>query len=510
MLLVSAAVIVALANPAQSNQLGTVTFPTSCSSAVQPTIERGVALLHSFQYEEAAQAFDDAARRDLSCAMCHWGKAMTLYHQLWDWPNADALQKGRREIADAQRVGAKTARERGYLAAAAAFFNAPLAAAHARRIRAYSRQMAVMHRQFPDDGEATAFYALSLVAIADEHVNDLANLRRAIELLNPLLHEQPNHPGAAHYLIHAADRPQLAPLGLEAARVYADIAPDSSHALHMPSHIFVRLGMWQETITANLRAAAAGKQAALEHRGDYTYQVHAIDYLNYAYLQLGKGSSARALLDDLNDVPTASDKEKASDRAYSAGHAAIEEHRWSDAAALPLAALDITWLRDAYWARAMGAARSGDVAAARYNLVKYRESLRESRDRDVMSVQQLEAEAWVFFAEGNVTRSIRLLRRAAEREATEGGDEVSVPAREMLADLLFELKRPREALNAYEMVLKATPNRFDALLGAARAADALNMNNVAVQHYRQLLRVAAPDADRPELETARAYVAAAR
>src|SRR5882672_1327920 len=303
MMLLGALVVGILALPqvAGADQLGTVVFPTSSSSTVQPTMERGVALLHSFQYEEAAQAFDEAAHRDTSCAMCHWGKAMTLYHQLWDWPTTNALKEGRRETARAQQLGAKTARERGYIAAAAAFFGAPRAATHAGRIRAYSRQLATLHRRFPQDGEAAAFYALSLVALAGEHVDDLANLRQAISILDPLLRQQPNHPGAAHYLIHAADRPELAPLGLEAARTYASIAPHSSHALHMPSHIFVRLGMWEETIALNLRAAASGAHAAMEHRGDYTYQIHAMDYLRYAYLQRGMESKALALQNELSD-----------------------------------------------------------------------------------------------------------------------------------------------------------------------------------------------------------------
>ena len=499
----------------QLNQLGTVIFPTSASSAVQPTIERGVAFLHSFQYEEAAQAFEDASRRDASCAMCHWGKAMTLYHPLFgEWPTTEAMAEGRQEVALAQQPGAKTARERGYIAAAAAFFYAPPTMTHAGRIQAYSRQLATLHRQFPDDGEATAFYALSLVALAAEHVNALANQRQAISILAPLLHQQPNHPGAAHYLIHAADRPELARLGLEAARAYANIAPDSSHALHMPSHIFVRLGLWEETIALNLRAAVSGAHAAMEHRADYTYQIHAMEYLNYAYLQRGMESKARALLDELGNVPGASDDEKAADRAIFAGRAAIESHRWTEAAAMPIPKLSPGWLTETFWTRAIGAARSGDVGTARQNLVSLRESvhaLLAGRDAGSqlageMPILQQEAEAWVAFAEGNRDQALKYLRRAADREAADGGESVTVPAREMLADMLFELKRPREALNAYQAVLKAAPNRFDALLGAARAADALGMNAQVREYYRQLIAVAAPDAARPEMDTARAYL----
>jgi hypothetical protein len=502
-------VVIALmmAHASQTGQLGTVSFPTSAAGEVQPIVERAVALLHSFQYQEASDAFEEAAQRDPSCAMCHWGKAMALYQQLWEWPNADVIEQGRREIAEGQRIGPPTPREHAYLAAAAAFFNPPPAVSHARRIRAYSRAMATVHRENPADGEATAFYALSLLALADANVDADANRRRAIDLLTRLFHQQPNHPGAAHYLIHAADRPDLARFGLEAAQAYAEIAPDSSHALHMPSHIFVRLGMWTETAQTNVRAAAAGKRAAAEGRGDYTYQVHALDYVQYAYLQLGKSASARALLDELRDVPTASENEKTSDRLMSAGRAALEEHRWGEAAALPLPAIDQSWLRDAYWARAIGAARGGDAVSARQNLDAYRATVRPGAS---IPIQQLEADAWVAFAEKRSRVAIRALRQAGERERREGGDETAIPAREMLADLLFELQRPSEALHEYRAVLLTAPRRFDALLGAARAANALRMKQESARYYKQLLEVAAPEADRPELDIARAYIESAR
>ena len=505
---------VALAPTAAADHLGTVVFPTSCSSSVRPTIERGVALLHSFQYDEAAQQFDVAAHRDPSCAMCHWGKAMTLYHPLFEWPAADALKEGRQEMARARQIGAKTARERAYITATSAFFDAPAAAIPADRIRAYSHQLAALRRRFPQDGEATAFYALSLIALAGEHVDSLTNLRQAITMLDPLRRQQPGHPGAAHYLIHAADRPELAPLGLNAARAYADIAPDSSHALHMPSHIFVRLGLWEEVIALNLRAATSGAHAAMEHRGDYTYQIHAMDYLRYAYLQRGLESKAWALLDELNDVPAAPEKEKLADRADFAGRMAIELHRWSEAAMLPIPNLDASWLSETFWARAIGAARSGDVRSARENLVRLRESVGAlqvgrpagSAGTAEIPILQQEAEAWVAFADGKTDLALNQLRRAADRETADGGESVAVPARELLGDLLFEMKRPAESLTEYQSVLTSAPNRFNALLGAAHAADALGLASKVRDYYRQLIAVAAPDADRPEIEVARVYL----
>lgn len=494
-------------------KLGTVTFPISCAPEVQSAFERGVALLHSFQYEEATRTFDEIGRQDARCAMGHWGKAMTLYHQLWDWPTPRRLSESRRELARARALGPRTPRERAYIAAAETFFQRRHRNDHAARIQAYSRALAALHRDFPSDHEATAFYALSLVALAGENVDRLANLRQAIGLLQPLLREQPNHPGAAHYLIHAADTPDLAPQGLDAATVYADIAPDSSHALHMPSHIFVRLGMWSETIASNLRAAAAGAQAVREHRGDANYQLHAMDYLAYAYLQDGEESKARAVIQQLDDVPGASSDDLSDRRAYFAARAALELHRWAEASALPVPTLRPALLSDTYQARAIGAALNGDVAAARHSLTQLREAVRSrkaGRRKEGYEVSAnkpvdlAEAEAFVMFAEGRVDEALPELRRAADQEDAEGDELLGVPAREMLGDLLLDLKRPAEALEAYRTVLKAFPNRFNALFGAARAAR-LARDIPASQEYRQrLLAVAAPDGDRPEIQEVKA------
>ncbi len=497
----------------QQGGLGVVSFPTSSSSAAQPHIERGVALLHSFQYDEAALEFDTGLLVDTSCAMCHWGKAMTRFHPLWgEWPTTDSFQRGREDLMRAQQTGARTARERGYLAAAAAFFNAPPSTTRRGRLRAYVRQFAVLHRQEPDDDEAASFYALSLLALGADGVDDLSNRRRAIETLEVVLRRQPRHPGAVHYLIHATDRPDLAARGLAAARAYADIAPDSSHALHMPSHIFVRLGMWPEAIATNLRAAVAGAQAVIAHHGDYTYQIHALEFLNYAYLQWGLEAKAREQHNALSTVPGASDEEKLADRASFEARAAVELHRWEEAAALPLPALDPSWLADAYWARTIGAARLHNVADARTNLAKFTESQGAlvagmgagAHIPPAMRIALLEAEAWVAFAEGRDDAAVTLLRQAAKLDASEVGESVVVPAREMLADLLLDLRRPAEAKREYDAVLRAAPNRFNALLGAARASDAVGARTSAQASYRRLIEMVAPDADREELREARA------
>src|SRR5579871_1097148 len=268
----------------KSASLGSVSFPTSCTPAAQKTVERGVALLHSFQYQQVEQTFSEAVQQDPHCAIAYWGKAMGLYHQLWDFPKPATLGEGRDDVQQGQRLGSGTDRERAYLAAAAAFYQDDPKLTHLDRRRAYSRAMAQLHQKYPDDHEGAAFYALALIALAGDGDNETANRQQAIAILRPLFQKFPDNPGMAHYMIHATDTPQLAAQGLDAARAYAKIAPASSHALHMPSHIFVRLGLWQECINSNLAAASAAAQATQAHLADASYQFHAMDFLDYAYL----------------------------------------------------------------------------------------------------------------------------------------------------------------------------------------------------------------------------------
>jgi len=247
---------------AASGQLGKVDFPTSCTAEVQPLLERGLALLHSFQYTESEKTFADASTRDPKCAIAHWGKAMATYLQIWEFPNDKTLKGGRKEIEKAQKLHPPLPREQDFINAAAAFFQNKSKMSHAARIQAYSSALERLHAQSPADVEISAFYALSLIALAEEDVDNIANRKKAISILDPLLQSRPDHPGVAHYLIHAADRPEFASQGLEAARRYAAIAPDSAHALHMPSHIFVRLGLWQDSIASNIAANTSGAHAA--------------------------------------------------------------------------------------------------------------------------------------------------------------------------------------------------------------------------------------------------------
>jgi predicted Zn-dependent protease len=364
--------------------------------------------------------------------------------------------------------------------------------------------------------EFSAFYALSLVSLAEEDVDTTANLKKAISILDPLLQQHPDHPGVAHYLIHATDRPEFAAQGLDAARRYAAIAPDSAHALHMPSHIFVRLGLWQDSITSNIAANASGAHAAEMHLAESHYQTHAMDFLSYSYLQSGQEAKAREVIEHISHVVGATDEAKADHRAYLAARTALELHRWKEAAALPVPAIRKNWQDTTYWARAIGAARSGDIARGEADVKELTQLVADREKRSKKSGYTVsrekatdlrEAEAWLAFAKGNPDEALQELRAAADRQDKDGGESVGIPAREMLADMLLELKRPAEALAEYKTVLKNSPNRFDGFLGAARSAQAAGDSGGAQSYYAKLAEICAPGADRPELAESRSYVA---
>ncbi len=500
----------------QSRGVGKVNFPTSCSAEAQGSLEKGLALLHSFQYEESAQAFSEAAQRDGQCAMAYWGKAMSLDHQLWDFPNVATVAEGRKDIEQAQKLGPQTPREREYIAAAFAFYQDDPKLTHTARVQAYSTAMQKLYADNPQDVEAGAFYALSLVTLAQDGVDDLGNRRKAIAILNPLFEKQPNDPGLAHYLIHASDVPELAPEGLPAARVYAKIAPDSSHATHMPSHIFRRLGLWQEMINSNIAAMAAAAEATEQHRGDASYEFHPMDFLDYGYLQAGEESKARQLIVEATSVPGAGAEQIADHQGLYAAVNAIELHSWKEAASLAIPKERFLWQDTTYWARAIGAARSGDVNGAREDAQKLAEILKAQAAHQkelgnqvpAQRVEEREVDGWLAYAEGKSDEAVADLRGVAEFEESDREDPVCVPAREMLADLLLELKRPKESLAEYQAVLKDYPNRFDALYGAARASEATANSQQARDFYAQIVKISSPGADRPELRAARDFVAA--
>jgi tetratricopeptide (TPR) repeat protein len=504
-------------------QLGTVNFPVSCTPEAQRTFEKGVALLHSFWYEEAEKTFGDAAKQDPKCAMAYWGEAMSQWHQLWNRPDAATIRQASAELEQADELRAPTARERDYVHALQAFYSNKPKADHEARARAYSAAMEQVYVKYPDDHEAAAFYALSLLASEPDDDTTFANRKKAGAILEKLFAEEPNHPGIAHYLIHTYDKPQLAQLGLPAARRYAQIAPAAPHALHMPSHIFARLGLWQDDIDSNLASIAATRKATEMHMGGEGHQFHAMDYLVYAYMQSGREADALKVVEEVKAMAPMKDM-------YGMGYDprtnaliafparyAMEMHHWTEAAAL-------TPNPDAtggdgsitYWARAIGAARSGNVAQARSDIehiAAIHKSLIEKKKKnfaEAVEQDRKEATAWLDHAEGRNEAAIASLRAIAEKQEASGDEsDYETPAREMLGDMLLDMKHPEQALAEYKTSLKFFPNRFNSLYGAAQAAELAGQASEAGEYYAVLVKTCAGGSSaRPELAKAKQAVVA--
>ena len=463
-----------------SGALGTVEFPVSCSARAQESFTRGVALLHSFTYEESAEAFRDAAAKDAGCAMAHWGLAMTEYHQMWPpYAGPAELKRGSAEIEAARALKPPTGREKNYVAALGVFYDGWEQRGHAVRAEAYRNAMQCLHERNPKDQEAAVFYALALIATASPEDKTYANQREAAALLEPVFAANADHPGVPHYLIHAYDNPVLAAQGVAAARAYSKIAPDLSHALHMPSHIFTRLGMWEESISSNIAAAAAARR----HR-DRGEELHAQDYLTYAYLQLGRNGEAEKIRDHLppapvNANPTSLFKFNYAKAAIRA-RCALEQQHWEEAENLaPEAGVQAQVAAISHWAAALGAAHTGNLAAARRQTEEVRRLSAELTEKgDSYWAQQTailgeEAGGWLALADHRTYDALRLLRMAAEHEDATEKHSVTPgairPARELLGDLLMEMHQPKEALAAYEKVLGLAPGRRNAMQGAAEA-----------------------------------------
>ena len=473
-------------------KLGHVNFPTSCKPEVQETFTRGLALLHSFAYVEASRAFTEVAAKDPDCAMAWWGIAMSNFHPIWGPPTESEFATGREAAQKAAAVGAPTPRERDYIAAIGAFYQGD-SVPHPARAAAFEQAMAGVAERNPEDRETTIFHALAILGVAYNSPPDktYARQKRAAEILNRLLPLEPEHPGIAHYMIHSFDYPALAELALPAARAYAKIAPSAPHALHMPSHIFTRLGMWQESIESNLASAKTAQAwIARTHPGATAFDaLHASDYLEYAYLQTGQDAKARHLVEGVGkvasfDIPS-----------FSAGFAlaaiparyALERRAWREAAALTVQPASFSWKKYPYaeanvhFARAVGGARAGDLETARQavtRLAALRDSLQGQKGFDwatQIEIQRRAAAGWLARAEKKDDEAVALMRSAAELEDSTDKHPVTpgsiLPAREQLADLLAELGKPAAALAEYETSLRSAPARFNSYDGAARAAE---------------------------------------
>ena len=481
-----------------SEGLGKVMFPNSCSSVAQSALLKGIAQLHSFQYAAAENAFTEASHSDPKCAVAYWGLAMSSYRPLWDGADEKAIKKGRHFLDQIQKDWTISQREREYIDAIAIVFSDNRRLGD-ERIAAYSRAMAEIAKHYPDDGEAQAFYALSLLALPHD---DTKTHEQVIAILNKLMATQPEHPGAVHYLIHAADTSELAPQGLEAARRYAKIAPDSSHALHMPAHIFVRLGLWQESVDSNLAAAAAAAEATKNHMGEPQYQFHAMDFLDFSYLQLGEEAKAQQVVEDLDKITGASPGWIKNLRVILTTRNLLELHRWKDALAFAPQG-DAFEFQLVYALHAIAAARTGDPHAAEENYKNLKSAMKKQkrgRDTRLEDYRRQEVEAWVTFAKGDTKKAVKLMRAAADKQDQEDSGDFTVPAREMLADLLMELHQSAQALAEYEAVLKMSPNRFNDLYRAAAAAQLAGDSTKAKSYYSKLRENCPATADREELQ----------
>ena len=509
-LVVCSVTIVGHAQPT-TEKLGTVDFPVSCAASQQAAFNRGIALLHDFWYDKAEEQFQSIAKADPTCAMAYWGQAMTIWHEIWDRPNDATLAKGLALVQQAQKAGAKTERERDYIKALARFYQNYKAANFETRVTAYSNAMEELHEKYPQDHEAAAFYALSLLAAAPPRDMSFANQKKALALLNEQFALLPDHPGMAHYIIHSCDSPQMAAQGLKAAQRYGEIAPSAPHAAHMPGHIFARLGMWQEDIQANLASVAAA-----EASGSYGHELHAMDFLNYAYLQIGEDDKAKALVTKVQamDPMAGHDMHDYLDMARAGFPATyeIEMRHWKEAAALdPKAASKPENVAITYWARAVGSGHLHDAGAAKKDLEQYDamvEAVKKSPEAYMakyMDTGRDEIQAWIAFAEGNNAEAEQIMHKVADKQDTYGKGEVEIPAREMLADILLEAKQPEKALAEYQASLKIDPNRFNGLYGAARAAKIAKQPAMADKYYSQLVKnCEGATSDRPELARARA------
>ncbi len=509
--------------PGAGEQVGSasVNFQTSCAPAVRADFNRAVALLHSFWFAQAIAAFNGVLEKDTSCAIAHWGIALSHWGNPFAGLRApQQIEQGRAAIEKAQATGKPTARERAYITAAAQLFTDGQAATQRARTVAYEQGMERVTRDYPADMEARIFYALAANQTALTNDKKYTQQLKAAAILEPLFKEHPTHPGLAHYIIHAYDHPPLAEKALVAARSYASLAPSVPHALHMPSHTFTRVGSWKESIETNRRSAEAASKSSTAGE-----ELHALDYQAYAYLQIAQDGAAKRVLDRALTLVQGADGiavGAAGAGAYAIAaipaRYALEREAWADASALTVRPAKTPYTEAiTHFARAIGAARSGNPKAAAADverLAALRDTLKSMQDAywaEQVEIQRRIAVAWITFAEGDQGAAVVQLREAADAEDQTDKSAVSpgplAPARELLGYMLLDAGRPAEALVAFEATMKKEPNRFRGLYGAGRAAEAAGNRARATALYKQLLQVASePDTNRTELQHARSFV----
>jgi tetratricopeptide (TPR) repeat protein len=510
-------------------QFGAVEFETSCSGKEKKDFNLGIALLHSFEYEEAEKVFAKIIYATPECAMAYWGVAMCNYHQLWPTqPTSAELVKGFKAISVAQSLTQKSKRESDYIEAIALFYKDWDKTDHHTRCLQFEKAMEKIYAAYPNDKEAAVFYALALDGAANPADKSFSNQRKAGAILTSLYPNEPNHPGIVHYIIHTYDYPELATLGLDAARKYASIAPASAHAQHMPSHIFTRLGLWDECIQSNLISTAAAKCYAENAgiKGHWDEELHGLDYLVYAYLQKGDNKLAKEQCDYLTtirQVYPVSFKDAYAFAAIPARYL-LENKNWKEAASLKTHPENFPWQKFPWqkaiihFTRLLGAVHIGHIDSAMAelkNLDNMYDTLIVQKDlykANQVHIQIKTAEAWIAFKKGNNTEALKLMTLAADMEDKTEKSPVTpgevIPAGELLGDMLLQLNKYNEALGAYEADLKKHPNRFNGLYGAGLAAEKSNNFEKANRYYQQLAAIAnSKNSNRPELETAKLFLA---
>jgi len=511
---------------ASAEKLGEVHFAVSCKPTTKVPFERGIALLHSFGYTEAEEQFREIATDDPACAMAHWGIAMSQFHELWGRPDAAAVKTGAAEIAIARELAEKspkpTPREFAYIASLGDFYTA-VPQSFQKAADGYANSMAALHAAYPTDNEGAAFYALALLASEAPDDTSLTKERKALAILIPLFKAHPEHPGLAHYIIHTCDTPALAQDGLEAAKIYAGIAPSSAHATHMPGHIFARLGMWQEDIASNLASVAASEKSEAAHEPGAAHQLHADEFLIYAWLQVGEDEKARELTAKIRSIGDKMAAMPGMDDMKDSGHFFdnelrviyfMEMHDWKQLASVqPAAGSKYSDNFQVWWGQGIAAGHLHDATLATAALAEYDKDLEEMKKSpyaDAIEGAQIRRNVivgWKAFAEDHPEEAIAAMQKSADQQDKLGQGEVDIPSREMLGDLLMLLHKPKEALVEYRVALKLSPNRLNGLLSAGAAAETLKNVPDASMYYAQASHNTDGGKDTTRVQHAKEYLA---
>ncbi len=509
-----------------NGEFGKVDFPFSCNPSIRETFDLGISLLHSFEYDEAEKAFVKVIDADPDCAMAYWGVAMSNFHSLWIQTGTEYLEKGSKILKAAEALP-QSERERDYLEAIGAFYHGWETVNRPTRIALFEQKMEAIYKKYPTDREAAIFYALSLCATADPADKTYRNQLKSGKILESLLELEPDHPGIAHYIIHNYDCPELAHLALPMARNYAKIAPASAHAQHMPSHIFTRLGLWEESIQSNLNSTAAALcySESLNPNAHWDEELHGMDYLVYAYLQIGDNKKANEQYEYLKTFKEVfpADFKIAYTTAAIPARIALENRDWKQAAHLELPGLQLDWNKFPWqksiyhFARALGALHLNDKESARNELYVMKSlyqqllDMQKGYEANQVQIQIKMIEAWMEWSIGNKNKAIDLMTEATTMENNTAKHPVTpgevLPAGELLGDILLKCNKWKEALQAYENNLRTHPNRFNGIYGAAKAALVLGDKEKALMYFKKLIDIAkSVNSERPEIQEAKSFV----